>query len=174
MPLPTPSRRPLVYVVLLAVLVAVGVGLYFYFRADLPDRNSERYKNYVPAFQVGVAALDLGAPPAKPGPNEDEANAIRDLARVKLTEAIATIKDEPAAWANRGLYFLRNNLLTEAAADLQQAEQLKPDSPEIQRLLGLLDTKRGKFSEAVGHYRQALKKDPKDLLALYGLVKAAR
>jgi tetratricopeptide (TPR) repeat protein len=172
MPLPTPSRRPLVYVVLLAVLVAVGVGLYFYFRADLPDRNSERYKNYVPAFQVGVAALDLGAPPAKPGPNEDEANAIRDLARVKLTEAIATIKDEPAAWANRGLYFLRNNQLKEAAADLQQAEQLKPDSPEIQRLLGLLDTKRGKFSEAVGHYRQALKKDPKDLLALYGLVKA--
>ena len=113
------------------------------------------------------AGTPEGADEAKPGET-----GIRDLAYSHLTEAIQTIPEEPAAWADRGLWFVRNNRLKEAALDLGQAERLAPHSPEIQRILGLLYKKDGKYGEAARRFRQALAKDPKDLPTLYALTQA--
>jgi tetratricopeptide (TPR) repeat protein len=168
------SRRPLALVLLLVVLTGLGVGAYFLLRKsgpDLPGRNSPRYQKYVADFQVGVAALAVAAPPKAADQAEAEEGGLRDLAYHHLTEAVTTVPAEPAAWANRGLWFLRNNRLDEAAADLNHAERLAKDSPEIQRLLGLLEKQNGHFAEAARWFRKALGKGPNDLPTLYALTR---
>ena len=177
MPLPGPLRRPVVLVLVLVILGGVGLAVYVLFFGQrmppgLPGPDSPLYQKYVAEFQVGTAALDVLAPPegaeaAKPGET-----GIRDLAYSHLTEAIQTIPEEPAAWADRGLWFLRNNRLTEAAKDLGRAELLAPQSPEIHRLLGLLYKKDGKYGEAARRFRLALEIQPNDLPTLYALTQA--
>ncbi len=165
-------RRPVALVALLAVLVGLGVGAYFLWRKsqpELPGRDSPLYQKYVEAFQVGVAALAVAAPPPGKDQGQPGETGIGDLAYHNLTEAVQTVPEEPAGWADRGLWFLRNNRLDEAAGDLVRAERLAKDSPEIQKLLGLLDKKKGRFDEAARRLRQALEKDPKDLPTLYAL-----
>ena len=145
--------------VLLFVLAGAGVATYFLMwnkpqPAPLPPPGSALYEEYAEAFQVGVAALDAG---------------LHDLAQKKLTEAIEKIPEEPAAWANRGLLHLRHNEQREAAADLQRAHELAPDSSEIESLLGLLADRQGKLSDAAAHYRKALVRDPQDIVTRYAL-----
>src|SRR5689334_22715174 len=127
MPISPSSRRLVVLAALLAVVAGAGLGLYVFFRKPprppLPGPDSPLYQEYAAAFLVGVAALDVDR---------------YELSNNKLSEAIAKVPEEPAAWADRGLLRLRNNELTEAAADLQHARELAPDSPEIDALLGHL------------------------------------
>ena len=141
-----------------AILAGLGVAAYFlWFQPTLPGPGSPRYLKYVEDFEVGVAALDLGSPGEKPG--ESVNAAAPDLAYRKLTAAVETIPEEPAGWANRGLWNLRKNLLDEAEKDLRRAEQLAPDNPDIQNLLGLLAKQRGLYPDAVAHFRKALDKE---------------
>jgi tetratricopeptide (TPR) repeat protein len=167
-----PFRRRPVWV---ALLLAGGCLLFFKAlseKPDLPRRNSDAYKKYVAAFQLAVAALENGPPPARLDPATDESGHYHDFVRAKFTEAIETIPQEPAAWANRGLSFLRDRRLDEAEADLRQAERLAPDSAEVQKLLGLLDAKKGRYGEAAARYRKLLDRNRDDLRALYTLVMA--
>ena len=153
-----------------AVVLFAGLGVtaYFvWFRTKLPDYGSPKYIKYVNAFNVGVAALDLGEP--KPPPSESGGPAESDLAFEKLTEAVETVPEEPAGWADRGLWYLRNTRLDKAAADLGRAERLAPDSPQIQQMLGLLAKQQGKYHEAVNYLRKVLEAEPKNLLTLYTL-----
>ena len=121
------TRGRVVLVGLLLLLAAGGVAGYFVwqrFHGKLPDANSAEYKEYVRSFQVAVTALDI--------------TEQSGLARQKLDSAIKLIPGEPAAWANRGLLNLRQNDLTNAAADLQRAKSLAPESDEIESMLGFL------------------------------------
>src|SRR5207237_204098 len=68
-----------------------------------------------------------------------------------------------------GLLHLRNNQLTEAAADLKRAHELAPDSPEIETLLGRLAEKQGRFAQAADHYRKALERDPQNAMTRFAL-----
>src|SRR5665213_376500 len=166
----SPRRRRflLAAVAGIVVLAGLGVAAYFlWFRPTLPGPGSARYQKYVEDFEVGVAALDLGSPGETPG--ESVNPAAPDLAYRKLTSAVETIPEEPAGWANRGLWNLRKNLLDEAEKDLRRAEQLTPDRPDIQNLLGLLAKQRGLYADAIAHFRKALEKKPKDLPTLYAL-----
>ena len=163
-------RRRFWFVAAAAVVVVAGLGVAAYFfwpRSNLPGPGSPAYLKYVDAFEVGVAALDLGEP--TPPPSESGGPAETDLAFQKLTEAVETVPAEPAGWADRGLWYLRKSQWDKAATDLGRAERLAPDSPQIQNLLGLLDKQQGKYHEAVSHLRKALEKKPKDLLTLYTL-----
>jgi tetratricopeptide (TPR) repeat protein len=166
------SSRRLALVLLLALLAGGAIGAYFLLRprtAGLPGRDSPAYQKYVEEFQVGVAALVVAAPPKKDNPDNPDDDGFHDLALRNLSDAIVTIEQEPAAWADRGLWYLRNNRLKEARADLVRAEQLKKDSPDIQRLVGLLEEKEGHYAEAAGWYRRALQGEPTDLRTLYAL-----
>jgi tetratricopeptide (TPR) repeat protein len=145
--------------VALLVLVGLSVGAYFLWRPkpkppELPGPGSPTYAEYARAFEVGTAALAVDK---------------TDTAQEQLTAAVEKIPEEPAAWANRGILFLRDNRLDEAARDLNRAHELAPGSPEIEALLGLLARQQGKFDEGVAHLRKALQQRPQDLPSLYAL-----
>ncbi len=176
MPRPASARRPILVVLVIAILAIGGVGLFFLLRrpstnqsAALPDPSSPAYQQYVTDFETGVAALDVAAPPQKPDPTRPQETGIGDLAFQHLNECVKSIPGEPAGWANRGLWYMRQNRLKEAGGDLGEAEKLAGDRPEIQRLLGYLDRKNGHPEEAARHFREALARDPNDLPTLYAL-----
>src|SRR5262249_6184161 len=121
---------------------------------ELPGPDNPVYQEYAEDFQIGVASLDA---------------ANYDLALERLTKAIEKIPEEPAGWANRGLVHLRENRLKEAATDLKRAQELAPDSAEIENLLGWLAEKRGRFAEAADHFRKALEAAPQDVAMRYAL-----
>jgi Tfp pilus assembly protein PilF len=146
---------------LLVILAGLGVAAYFFYprRPALPAPGTPAYEQYVEAFEVGVAALDA-----------DRA----ELATTRLGQAIDTIPQEPAAWADRGLVYLRDKQADRAAADLRRAEELAPDNGPIQALLGLLAQQQGQFAEAAEHYRKAIKADPQDLPSRYALAQVVQ
>src|SRR6516165_8062076 len=150
-------RRAIVIVFVLALVIGGGTSAYFLFLRNptpstkptveakpvlppLPAPGSDLYDQYAQAFFVAVAAMD----------EEKESVAL-----AKLNEAIEKVPGEPAGWANRGLLHLRHNRLAEAAADLRQAQELAPDSAEIERILGRLAERNVQFPEAASHYRKA-------------------
>src|SRR5262249_33389998 len=89
----------------------------------------------------------------------------------KLTAAIEKVPQEPAAWANRGLAYLRQARpdLDKSKADLDQAHRLAPDNADIEEMLGHLAEERGKLDEAIAHFRKASQADPDDVRRLYKL-----
>lgn len=153
-----PPRRRLAVAAALAVLVAgAGVGAYVWWaKTRLPAPGSPAYEEYVEAFEVGVAALDVG---------------VGDVAEQNLTRAIELIPREPAGWADRGLFYLRSRQFPQAASDLARAEQLAPDNPDIQTFLGLLDEQQGRFPEAAARLRKVTEKNPQDVEALFALAR---
>jgi Tfp pilus assembly protein PilF len=157
------SRRVLLLGLFLILAASAAGGYWLWFRSAghtqaLPGPDTPLYQEYLRAFQVGVAAVDVPR--------------FVNLARSKLDSAIKLIPGEPAGWANRGLLNLRNNDLAQAASDLEQAKTLAPDSGEVEALLGYLAEKKGQLPEAVAHFRKALAQDPDDLAALFTLADA--
>ncbi len=142
--------------VFVLVVIALGVGTYMLLNRppSLPTQGTAQYEEFVETFQVGVAALDADK---------------TDLAQPQFDRAIAQVPQEPAAWANRGLMYLRLNQPDKAAADLKKANALAPEDAEIEALLGLLDQKQNRFDAAAVHYRKAIAADPKDLASKYAL-----
>jgi tetratricopeptide (TPR) repeat protein len=155
--MPSSNRLRLALLLLVVALAAGGITAFFLWKRTpvLPQPGSPAYEEYVDAFEIGTAALDSGS--------------LNDLAREKLTLAIDTVPQEPAGWANRGLYYLRTNDLPKAAADLQKAQELAPDNGQIKESLGLLAENEGKLQEAESYFRAALKEEPNDVRLMYRL-----
>jgi tetratricopeptide (TPR) repeat protein len=140
----------------------LGVAAYFFLRPRkeeprLPQPGSKEYLDYLSIFTVGTTALDVEN---------------RDLAKTRLTEATQLIPEEPAAWANLGLLLLRMGDLEGATQNLDKAHALAPQSGEIEVLRGMLESRRGRYAEAIAHLRRAVELNPRDLRAQYALVKA--
>src|SRR5437879_6150991 len=106
----------------LVVIAASVAGYLLWPRHQLPEPGSPGYEEYDDAFYRGLAGLDADIP---------------DVAEPSLTRAIELIPEEPAAWANRGLFYIRKNQLDKAARDLEQARRLAPEHPAIEQLLGI-------------------------------------
>ncbi len=154
------SKRIWILAVLL-VATAAGVGVWMLRdRFLLPKPGSAKYEEYVVNFQVGTAALDAG-----PG--------LVDRVEGPLTRAIELIPQEPAAWANRGLFYLRGSQLEKAAADLTQADKLAPNHPDIQELLGYLAEREGKIDDAIAHLERACPEGATIPSRLYSLFRLA-
>ena len=110
-------------------------------RSRLPDRSSKTYADFVSAFYVGLAALQVG----------DDVRADRELAR-----ATQIVPGEPAAWANWGVLALRQRNFDPAGQRLELAQKLAPHNDAIEYLLGLLESGRGKSAEAIADFRKAV------------------
>ncbi|MBV8672454.1 MAG: VCBS repeat-containing protein [Acidobacteriaceae bacterium] len=120
----------------------------------LPDRTSKTYADYVSAFYVGLAALQVG----------DDVRAERELGR-----ATQIVPGEPAAWANWGVLALRQRNLDSAGQRLAQAQKLAPKNDHIYYLLGLVEAGRGRSGEAIADLRKAVELNPNNLIATYRL-----
>jgi Tfp pilus assembly protein PilF len=156
------SKRFRLVGVLLILAISAGVGFWLLRdRVGLPKPGSARYEEYVIAFQVGTAALDANVP---------------EPVETNLSRAIELIPQEPAAWANRGLFYLRHNSqFAKAAPDLARANRLAPDSPDILELLGHFAERQGKIDDAIAHFERASAGDlatPARLFSLFRLAEA--
>jgi len=149
------SRRRFLIAGVVVLLAGIAIGVYFqWLRPRAPAPGSPAYEEYVDAFQVGVAALDVD---------------LQHVAEKNLTNAIGLIPEEPSGWANRGLLYVRSNRLEQAAANLEKARQLAPNDASVEKLLGLLEQRRGRFTEAAAHLRLAIQRDPRDIESTYRL-----
>src|ERR687885_1707111 len=148
--LPRKRRRGAPFVLLL-MLAAAGVCCR---RANVPDKTSPEYTKVVRAFYVGLSALQVG----------DDVRA-----EAELKEATRLAPDEPAAWADLGLLYLRQRQFDLAASNLERARTLAPDNAALYVLLGKLESTRGNSAEAAKQFRRASELDPRNLKALYAL-----
>lgn len=149
------SRRWALLAITVAVLVVLSAGAFLLWHWGLQPRpGTPVYREMVSAFSAGVAALDVEANPT---------------AQAKLTLATELVPEEPAAWADLGLLQVRLMDYDSAARNLAQAHTLAPDSGAIERLLALLESRQGRFAEAIAHWRRAIELDPGDLKARFAL-----
>ena len=149
----TRNHRPFLCVLTISLLVTFTACTR---TSGLPKPNSKEYRELVSAFYVGLAGLQTG---------ED----VR--AKDKLTRATQIAPGEPAGWANLGLLAVRHQEFDSALETVEKARQLAPDNSQIEALLGLIESKRGKLPESIGHFRKAVNLDGKNLKALYALAR---
>ncbi len=120
----------------------------------LPAKSSPEYNELVRTFYIGLAALQVG----------------HDLqADSKLAQFTQLAPMEPAGWANWGLLALRQRNFETAAERLERARSLAPENDGIHYLLGLLESSRGRSTEAINALRKAVELNPSNLTALYKL-----
>lgn len=121
-------------------------------RNRLPDPSSKTYSEYASTFYVGLAALQVG----------DDVRAESTLAA-----ATALIPAEPAGWVNWGILALRERNFDAAAQRFTQALSLDRDDSRLYYLEGLLESDRGNSAQAIADLRDAIKRDPHNLRAIY-------
>jgi hypothetical protein len=120
--------------------------------ATLPGKGSQAYNEAIRAFDVGLAALQVG----------DDVRADGQLQRITQLAP-----GEPAGWANWGLLALRQRNFDLASQRLEKARALAPQNDHIYYLLGLLESNRGNFTPAIADLRKATEINPKNLRATY-------
>ena len=154
---PLSSSQRLRRILFLVVPVCFVVALIGYFGWQHYYSPEKRYRAMVSAFYSGVIALQVG----------DDGHALS-----ALTQATQIDAQEPAAWADLGLYYLRHSNPDEARKALEKAQGLAPKNARIASLLGLLAAQSQHYDEAVTAYQKVIALDPTDLQARYALAQA--
>ena len=135
-------------IVALTILVACSS------KPQKPDTQSEKYKQAVSNFYLGLAAIQ-----------SDHA-----LYAVKKMKQVADIYPaEPAAWANLGVFAMRQGNFELATKQLAKAEERAPDNGNIQFLEGILESRKGNIEAALKHLNKAAKIDSTNPKLLYSL-----
>ena len=122
--------------------------------SGLPEPGSQKYRELVQAFNVGLSALQC---------SED----VR--AKARLTEASQIAPNEPAIWADLGLLAVRQQEFDTALRNMNKARELAADNSRIEFYLGDIESKRGNLPEANQHFRRAVELDGANIKALYSL-----
>lgn len=120
----------------------------------LPEKSSKTYSDYVSAFYVGLAALQVG----------DDVRA-----ESSLTDATKLIPAEPAGWVNWGILALRQRNYDVAAQRFDHAVSLDGSDDRMLYLQGLLESDRGNSAAAITKLRQAIQLNPRNLRAIFQL-----
>ena len=123
-------------------------------RDNVPRKPSAAYNEAVKTFYVGLAALQVG-------------DDIR--ADSKLSQLTQLVPDEPSGWGNWGVLALRQRNFDATAERLNRARSLAPENDQIQYLIGLMESARGRSQEAIDALDKATQLNPKNLIALYRL-----
>jgi tetratricopeptide (TPR) repeat protein len=134
-------------IVLVAIVPAAGCGR----TRQVPEGT---YREAVTAFYVSLAAMQT---------SQDA------IARRELERLIQLVPDEPAGWANYGLLALRAQQLVEAGDRLGKAAALAPTNAAIERLLAVVESRKGNLEGSLRHWRRAIELDPADLRAPFAL-----
>ena len=139
---------------LVAAVLAAALVLASGCRSGLPKPSSAAYREFISAFYVGLAALQVG----------DDVRA-----ESSLSHATQIAPGEPAAWADWGILALRQRNFDLAAERFERARKLDPKDDRIYYLLGILGSSRGDSSSAITSLREAISLNPLNLRAIYQL-----
>ncbi|HLV79253.1 MAG TPA: tetratricopeptide repeat protein, partial [Chthonomonadaceae bacterium] len=135
--------------------------------SGLPQPGTPAYQQLVSAFYTGVIALQVGNSP-------NAAQSAGQIAGDNLLAATRLASQEPATWADLGLYRLQGNDLASARSCLDKAHSLAPASSPIEALLGQLEAQQGNLPAALDHYRSAVKLEPDNIPIRYALAMALK
>src|SRR5262245_36673629 len=146
----TKHNRIVHTLLLMAALVVTGCRT----TSTLPSRGTPEHNELVRTFYSGLAALQVG--------HDVQADS-------KLSQFTQLAATEPAGWANWGLLALRQRNFDVASERIERARSLAPDNSNIQYLIGLLESSRGRSTEAIAALRKAVELDATNLFAIYKL-----
>src|ERR1700733_6305422 len=125
---------------LFGVIVASATILITGCHRGLPKPQSAQYTQFVRAFYVGLAAMEVG-------------NDVR--AEDELEQATQLAPGEPSGWADWGILALRQRNFDPAKQRLDRAHALAPRNSQIDADLGVLESARGNSAEAIAQLRKA-------------------
>src|SRR5690554_3403694 len=120
------------------------------------DTNSDVYRQAVSDFYVSLAASQT-----------DEAR----FAFNKMNDVAQAFPEETAAWANLGVYAMRQGNLNLASERMERARQLMPEQPEVLFLSGLVESRAGNITRAVEYLQKAAVADSTNLRIRYALAR---
>ena len=126
---------------------------------DAVTKPPDNYAQVVPVFGASLISLQVG----------DDGNA-----GTLLPQLTQLAPQEPAGWANLGLFRLRQGNFDAAREALTKAQGIAPKNGPIEALLGLLESRQGHFAEAVTHLKASVALAPDDLRVRYALVGTIR
>ncbi|WP_158551425.1 CRTAC1 family protein [Rhodohalobacter sp. SW132] len=124
---------------------------------DEVSTESEDYQQAISDFYVSLGASET-----------QEAR----FAFNKMNDVAQAFPQEPAAWANLGVYAMRQGNFELADDRFTEARNLAPDHPDILFLSGLFESRRGDVDRAVEFLREAHQADPNSVMIQYSLIEA--
>jgi tetratricopeptide (TPR) repeat protein len=139
-----------VFILPALILISCGGG------KQSQDQDSMDYDRAVADFYMSLAASQT-----------DQSR----FAFNKMNDVAVAFPEEAAAWANLGVYAMRQGNLELAADRLERARNLQPNNPDILFLASLVESRRGAIGESIRLLRAAAEADPgrpKILFALAG------
>lgn len=146
---PPAGTPPLLIFFLFILLIPAGCS-----RSGEVDPGSERYRQAVSDFYISLAAAQT-----------DEAF----FAFEKMNQVAEAFPEEAAAWANLGLFAMRQGAFEQAEEHFTRALRLAPDHPDLLHLAGLLQSRWGRTGPAIDYFRRAAESDPDNRMILYSL-----
>ena len=122
---------------------------------DTPIENTEEYEQAVSDFYVSLGASQT-----------DEAR----FAFNKMNEVAQAFPEEAAAWANLGVYAMRQGNFDLAADRIAQAAELRPENADILYLAGLIESRRGNTEQSITYLRSGIEANADHLRIRYALL----
>jgi Tfp pilus assembly protein PilF len=123
----------------------------------MPLPGSASYNEFVRVFYRGLASLDVG---------------LLDDAKRNFVRATELASNEPAAWANLSLAYLRAGEYPSATSAADKATSLVPDNARVVLLRAQIDAAAGRTGTGLARFRQAAALAPRDVKTLYALAQA--
>lgn len=120
-----------------------------------PEPDSDAYKKAVSDFYISLAASQT----------DEMLFAIR-----KMNEVVRSYPDEAAAWANLGVFAMRQGNFELASERLSKARELAPGFADIFYLSGMMESRRGRMDEAIALYRKAAEFSPDNARIQFSLL----
>jgi len=88
----------------------------------------------------------------------------------KMNDVAQAYPEEPAAWANLGVYAMRQGNFDLAKDRIERAIELQPENADLLYLGGLIVSRQGDLTSAINLLRRAVANDPEHVRASYALV----
>jgi cytochrome c-type biogenesis protein CcmH/NrfG len=136
--------------VIVPVLFAVGCGQ----SEEIPLDETEAYRQAVADFYMSIGASQT-----------DEAR----FAFNKMNDVAQAFPNEAAAWANLGVYAMRQGNYDLAEDRFARARDLIPDNPDILFLSSIMESRRGNISSSIEFLREGVQADPDHVRMLFAL-----
>jgi tetratricopeptide (TPR) repeat protein len=150
-PVARPRRSRPVWIVCAVVVALAACDV----DREPADPARDQYREAVSAFHVSLAAIET-----------DQAS----FAFFKMSDVADLYPEEPAVWANLGVFALRQGNLALAAEQMTRARDLAPGEADILFLSAIVENRRGNQDEAISFLRSAVEADPADLRVRFALL----